>query len=647
MERTTARTVEPTRRAPRQAHARTERQHRKHARPANPSRIKAIDGLKGLAIAAVVLYHLRPTPLPGGFLGVTLFFVISGFLITQSIERELARTRRFSYGRYLVKRIARLLPPVLVVIVFTAIATYIASPSLLPKVQSDAFPAALFFLNWSYIFRDVPYFAAAGLPSPLTHLWYLGVLMQFYVFWPAIVIGVHRVCRSRKQAMGVCAALALASMLAMALLYDPSGDTARVYYGTDTRLAELAMGALTALALSQLKGLMRAIDRAGGPRPMALGTLPLFGAMCLALLLVGFLFASGESFLMYRGGYAAAAVISAILLITVQIPGDILGRILAHPPFTYLGSRSLSIYLVHYPMLILMNPATRTTALAWWEQALQVVAVLVVAEAFYRIVEAPCAQLGSARRGHAVRKRGTAPVRIPLVLAAAGAVAVTTLNLPLDWNGIAQSRAVALRPELTAQADGDKQAPAADTEKQTGPIAEKVPENLPWKDWTYDEKTGTCDADVLIIGDSVTEMAIPSIMELLPNAYVDGKVSRQLYVGQDVYAEDVAAGHDASTVIYALGGNGLIRNESQVQTLIDSVEGKPLYFMTIRCPLPLQDANNEILRRYAAENPNVGIIDWHGATEGHDEYLVDDGQHLTQAGCEAFAQLIFQALCVK
>ena len=142
-------------------------------------------------------------------------------------------------------------------------------------------------------------------------------------------------------------------------------------------------------------------------------------------------------------------------------------------------------------------------------------------------------------------------------------------------------------------------------------------------------------------------MAIPSIMELLPNAYVDGKVSRQLYVGQDVYAEDVAAGHDASTVIYALGGNGLIRNESQVQTLIDSVEGKPLYFMTIRCPLPLQDANNEILRRYAAENPNVGIIDWHGATEGHDEYLVDDGQHLTQAGCEAFAQLIFQALCVK
>ena len=224
---------------------------------------------------------------------------------------------------------------------------------------------------------------------------------------------------------------------------------------------------------------------------------------------------------------------------------------------------------------------------------------------------------------------------------------MTTLNLPLDWNGIAQSRAVALRPELAAQADGDKQAPAADTEKQTGPIAEKVPENLPWKNWTYDEKTGTCDADVLIIGDSVTEMAIPSIMELLPNAYVDGKVSRQLYVGQDVYAEDVAAGHDASTVIYALGGNGLIRNESQVQTLIDSVEGKPLYFMTIRCPLPLQDANNEILRRYAAENPNVGIIDWHGATEGHDEYLVDDGQHLTQAGCEAFAQLIFQALCVK
>ena len=278
-----------------------------------------------------------------------------------------------------------------------------------------------------------------------------------------------------------------------------------------------------------------------------------------------------------------------------------------------------------------------------------------MAEVFYRLVEAPCARLlGRGRRS----EPGTAPAAAAVCLAALGACAVGALAFaPVDWQAVADERAVALRPELApspgaagtgtpvvTDAEGGA-GDEGDTDEPAGPVAEKVPDNLPWESWSYDEATGSCDARVLVIGDSVTAGATPALEAALPEALVDGAVSRQLYEGQDVYAADVAGGFDPEAVVFALGGNSLIRDESTVQALIDAVGGKPVYFVTIRSPYPLQDANNEVLRRFAAENDNVGIIDWCGASEGHSEYLVDDGIHLTDAGAAAFAQLIRQALC--
>ena len=630
-------------------------------------RIGAIDGLRALAIAGVVLYHLRPSALAGGFLGVTVFLVITGFLATRSVMGALDRGS-FAYGRYLLRRVVRLLPPVLVVVALTALATYLASPSLLPKVQADALPGSLFFSNWSYIFRQVSYFQAAGLPSPLTHLWYLGVVMQFYVVWPLALMAVWHSARSRgrrrRHTVALTCALALASFAIMALLYDPLGDTARVYYGTDARAAELLAGALVAAILPSSRGEKDA-GRAAGTGVRTAATVA--GSLCLAALACGFVLANGEDPLMYRGGYLVAAVVTAVLLACAQVPGSLLGRALSLAPLRWLGTRSFSVYLAHYPMLILMNPATRTTAPAWWEQALQVALVLLVAEVFYRLVEAPCERLLKNRR-EGRRARGTAPAAVPACLGvlAAGAVGLLAFA-PVDWEAVSQERAVALRPELAAsqgETTGDEAEPTADTPaddgpegdpaeqepeatepKPSGPVAEKVPDNLPWESWSYDEASGTCDARALIIGDSVTEGAAPALEAALPEALVDGAVSRQLYVGQDVYAADVASGYDPDVVIFALGGNSLIRDESTVQALIDAVDGKPMFFVTIRSPYPLQDLNNEILRRYASENANVGIIDWCGESEGHSEYLVDDGVHLTDAGAAAFSQLIRRALC--
>ena len=226
-----------------------------HAAPQRNQRIVALDGLRALAIAGVVLYHLRPSRLTGGFLGVTLFFTLSGYLATKSIMRATARDG-FSYPRYICRRIARMMPPIVVTIALTAVATYIAAPSLLPKVQQDALPSALFLSNWFYIFRNVSYFAAAGLPSPLTHLWFCAVTMQFYLVWPVILMALCSKTRSRNTAIGITIAFALVSTAAMALMFNPTADTSRVYYGADARAAELLCGALAAIAAPRLREIL-------------------------------------------------------------------------------------------------------------------------------------------------------------------------------------------------------------------------------------------------------------------------------------------------------------------------------------------------------------------------------------------------------
>ena len=612
-------------------------------------------------------------------MGVTLFFVLTGYFITRSILGGLERTGEFSYVAYMKKRIRRLLPPIAVAVAFAAILIFLMSPALLPKVQADALPSVLFFSNWSYIFRNVSYFAAAGLPSPLTHLWFTGVTMQFYILWPILLMLLTCLFRTRKGMLTGIGVMIAASTLAMALLFDPAADTARVYYGTDARAAELLSGAFLALAFESLERIIL-----GGGKQAAAIKANVISVICLGLLIVGFVFANGQDAWLYRGGYLAFAIVCCLLVMTVQQPGCFVSKVLSCRPLVYLGGRSFSIYLIHYPILTVMNPATRTTPLEWWEWALGFVVIIALSEIFYRFVEQPFTRKapkkhaaaekwkerpvqGQRKAGRGAQQSGAkgASARFfaavnslsdtratNIVTAVSTLLVVLLIVLPLDWQAISQARAQDLRPELSQTAEtapSDQNSEQANNASgQSGtltPQAEKVPSNLDASAWTYDAETGSCNADVLIIGDSVGDGASSEIKKYLPNSWLDAKVSRQLSVGPEVYSDAVSEGWNGSAVIVELGGNSLIRDKSIVQKMIDAVDGKPMYFVTIRCPYPLQDANNQILRDYASQNSNVGIIDWCGASEGHSEYLVDDGQHLTNEGSEAFAKLFRKALC--
>ncbi|WP_318644316.1 MULTISPECIES: acyltransferase family protein [Bifidobacterium] len=739
----------------------------KSGSPAKHTHFAGIDGLRALAIIGVIAFHTRPSLLQGGFIGVTLFFVITGFLATRSVLGVVDSTGAFGYGRYLARRVKRLLPPTLAIIAVTPALVWLFAPSLLQKVVSDALPSALFASNWVYIFRKVPYFQAAGLPSPLTHLWFLGVTMQFYIIWPLLLMALGRLTKSKWIRSIVVVVIMIASSAAMFLLFDP-GSTSRVYYGTDTRLAELAAGALLAVwmaprpseepavsATGPMPAPARTVDGlpsvplpAGAssmPVPVVDATVPLpasdtapaprrgaaviladvLGAVALAALLAGFWFANGYLSYMYQGGYAVAAVVSLIALACTVQERSIWPKVLGCAPLHYIGSRSFSLYLVHYPLLQIMNPATRTEALPWWGWLVQLAIIVAAGEVFYQLVEAarrhaakPAAEtepktsepassesidldkapapVGRPIPGLPVPDASPLPVESPATAALApaavasaprrspfgflrssglrpgawvmsvlGVIVVIALTwAPVNWAQIAQVRAVQLRPELAERTTGRPLKPkpkpkpkktasasagAAASAKPTPTVtskAEKVPNNFDISKYRYDPATQSCSADIMMVGDSVTSGTSEFIQETFPNGFIDGKPNRQMPEAVGIYQADVAAGHNGSVVIFGLGTNGIIENEQEVQKLIDATGGKPTFFVTIRMPYPWQETNNnKMLRAAAAKNPNVGIIDWHGYSEGHSEYFGDDGIHPGMTGAAAYATMLRQAVC--
>lgn len=597
-----------------------------------PAHFRGIDGLRALAILGVIAFHTRPSLLQGGFIGVTMFFVITGFLATRSVLNMVDRTGSFGYGRYLIRRITRLWPVMLATIAVVPWLTWMFAPSLLQKVVSDSLPSALFASNWVYIFRKVPYFEAAGLPSPLTHLWFLGVTMQFYLVWPLLMVVLGKITKSKwVRSMAILVIMA-ASTADMVLLFDPA-NTSRVYYGTDTRLAELAAGALLAIWIApSSRGTEAAeagaasqtvqIERQAGDKTGARLTIVcnVLGTAALAALLTGFWFANGYLSYMYQGGCLITAFISLCALACAVNNDSIWSHVLGCAPLRYIGSRSFSLYVMHYPLLQFMNPATRTQALPWWGWVLEAVVVLAASEAFYQLVEAARKSVQMPRSQHAkpVKKPAKPEPESSAINAANG----ETNTADANKNG------------------SDSQPPIIK------PIAEKVPNNLDISKYAYDPATESCNADMMMVGDSVTSGTSDAIQAAFPNAFIDGLPNRQLPQAVDVYQQDTAAGHSGSVVVFGLGTNGVISNEQEVQQLIDLTGSKPTYFITIRMPYPWQENNNNtMLREAAKKNKNVGIIDWHGYSEGHSEYLNDDGIHPNMTGAYAYATMIRQAVC--
>ncbi|BBH22243.1 acyltransferase [Paenibacillus baekrokdamisoli] len=341
-----------------------------------------LDGLRAIAVFAVIAYHLNIKGLPGGLLGVGIFFVLSGYLITDILLKQQGRNRRLDLRTFWVRRARRLLPAMFIMIAFVSLWLLMSDAARLFSLKGDIGSALLYISNWWLIFHKVSYFESFGPASPFGHLWSLAVEEQFYLIWPLVLaIALRFIPQRGKLALAIITAAA-ASAGVMALLYEPGVDPSRVYYGTDTRAFALLIGAALAVVWPSWK-LSSALSVRGRLTLDGIAT----SGLIVVLIMIG---KTGEydSFL-YRGGMVLAALATAAVVAAMAHPASILGRIIGSKPIRWFGVRSYGIYLYHYPIIVLTTPTAEAGEFHPWRALIQVILTIIVAELSWRFVEEP------------------------------------------------------------------------------------------------------------------------------------------------------------------------------------------------------------------------------------------------------------------
>ena len=392
--------------------------------------IPGLDGLRGLAIVAVVAYHLDAPFATGGFLGVDLFMVLSGFLITRLLIAELEDTGGINIRAFWLRRAKRLLPAALAFCVTTAgLAGWLFRSDQLLSTRWDAIASVFYVTNWRFVLTEQSYFDLFAEPSPFQHLWSLAIEEQFYVLWPLVVFAFRR---SRAALLFVSTAIALTSAIAMYLLSD-AADPSRAYYGTDTRIQTLVIGCILAILL----------HRPDTRTPQADRTWPsLFAVPVAGLVVVAFIVVNGESQWMYRGGFTVFAVLASLLVASVVIlPGRGLNRLFELPPVRWVGMISYSLYLWHWPAIVFLTaPRVGDDGVALL--SVRLVAMVSAAWLSFRFIESP------------IRHRTVAPFKAFAAVTASaavvtGAITVLTLDARPPAEFFTADGAVAIADEAT------------------------------------------------------------------------------------------------------------------------------------------------------------------------------------------------------
>ena len=582
--------------------------------------IPALDGLRALAVLGVIAYHMGMAWAPGGLLGVTVFFVLSGYLITSLLLIEWDNTGTINLPQFWLRRIKRLFPAIAFVIICVAALTTIFDHSLLTKLREDMWAALCWVTNWWYILRDVSYFDALGAPSPVTHFWSLAIEEQFYVVWPVVLILAHKFGVKRSHMRNATLVLVLASALEMALLFNPDADPSRVYYGTDTRAFSLLIGAWLAFVWpsNQLgannevqldRNVRIALDAVGGIA--LIGLIAMMGCI------------EGTSAIMYRGGILLASIITMVIIAVIVHPSSILGKVFSAKPLVWIGLRSYGIYLWHYPLLLLMNPRSNIAGTPWWMYLVELAVMFACAAFSYKFVEDPIRHgsigtfVSRVRSGEVYLADWLRDHTIPTA-AAAAVTLVCVGGLIFVPNTSALEGGDLLKDESAHVAGVPAANDAATAEK--------------------------AKLDVLMIGDSVSVRAIPNFTETFPYGAIDAAVNRQLTVGEDVYRSYAEQGIVGDIVVFALGTNGQVTDEQLDDLLGEVGTDKHVFFVNTRSPQTWMAETNAALERAADRYDNVQVIDWYSASAPHGDWFDGDGTHLSQDGAQAYIDLVHDAI---
>jgi peptidoglycan/LPS O-acetylase OafA/YrhL len=393
--------------------------------------LPGLDGLRGLAVVAVIAFHAGH--LRGGYLGVDLFFTLSGFLITSLLLAERDRTDSIALRAFWERRFRRLLPAALVLLVaVAAYAAFWADPLELPGLRGDGLATLFYVANWRAILSNASYWANYAAPSPLHHAWSLAIEEQFYVIWPIVAVAVLRTgdaVRRHRRLLIVCVAGAISSWVWMAVLFTPDRDVSRIYYGTDTRAGAILAGAALAVVLFSL-------PRSSSPRVVR--ALDLVAGAALLALVVAWVCLDGQSPWLYQGGFALCALAALLIVTAVAVPEQpgVLARVLSVPPLRAAGLISYGLYLWHWPVFVWMTPASTGITNGGLLLALQLGVTLGVTLASYYLIEQPIRH----RRWPTGR---TAVAAAPVAMASvAMLLVVTTIAAPVARTGALTAEAL-------------------------------------------------------------------------------------------------------------------------------------------------------------------------------------------------------------
>lgn len=608
--------------------------------PAVPpaARFAGLDGLRAIAVTLVVVYHLFPPGLlPGGFVGVDVFFVISGFLITSLLLREHHATGRIALGRFWQRRARRLLPALALVVAVCSTLAWMVGGDVLVRLGAQVLGAATFSYNWVSVAGGEAYFTASA-PELFRNFWSLAVEEQFYLLWPLALPLLLLVPRVRARA-GLALSLAAASAIWMGVVVAGADDPTRAYFGTDTHAFGLLLGVALAFALPPL---LR--------RPFAVSPLAVHVAGGAGVLAIGGIVVVASSspqggIATFPGALLIASVLSAVVIVAGVWPGSWLGRGIDAAPLRWVGDRSYGLYLWHWPLLVLsvaaLAPDAGVGAVPLW-LGLGVLAAAGAASALsHRFVEMPVRRLGFRATARLLRRRLRGGPRARL--RAAGAALAGALVLAGTGAALA-----AAPDESSAEAavDAGREALAqAMRERPPAPVAPTPPSGrMTDASAPADARREVTGDQITAVGDSVMLASAGGLVERLPGIDVDAEVSRSMWAGPGILEALAAGDRLRPYVVVALGTNGAVDPDT-LERIADTVGPKRgLVLVNAHAPRDWIPGVNAELAAFADAHRNVIVADWSGAIAAHEDLLADDRIHPGDAGGRVFADAVAAAV---
>lgn len=610
--------------------------------------ITGFDGIRTLAVIGVILYHLLPTQMRGGYLGVPVFFVVSGYLITDLLRQEWDQNGRIAVKDFYVRRMKRLYPGMVVMLLLSAAYITLFQRNLLNNLRGVVVSSLLYVNNWWQINHGLSYFDRFGNESPFTHLWSLAVEGQNYLIWPLLFILLMKLVKNRGTIFKIVIGCSLLSALLLAIWYSPGADPTRVYYGTDTRLFSIWMGSALAFIWPSTH-LKKEIPK------KAKRVLNLAGGLSFIGLVITFFVLDDHLSFVYYGGMLLVSLLCTILVAVTAHPGASLNRWLTNPLFSYIGKRSYGIYLYQFPVMIFYEAKIGNVGEnVLLHTLIEIVLILLISELSYRFIENPLRKFHYKDTFRTVRNWFSKPVisrqkpwllpGLLVSLVALYGIATAPVNY-VDAQQQQLKENIAANKKVAEQTQ--KNANGSDTES-TGDNSSKATE----AEQSVMEKYGLTEAqvkkaeelEITAFGDSVMLDATADLQEIFPKAVVDGDVGRQLYESPELIKALKEKDLLRDTVLIGLGTNGSF-TETQFDNLMKEIGDRKVYWINVRVPTQRwQNEVNSMLEKMAAKYDNMTLIDWYDLSNEHEEWFYEDRVHPNPDGMLQYCTLVSQAI---